>query len=488
MLPMNNTDAAFFYFETPTMHMHVVGVLVLDGAGVPGGFGTAQVRAALDERIHLIPPLRRRVVAPPGGIGHPVWIEDPGFALADHVLRAPLVAPVGWGDLEHFVGEVSGRPLDRHRPLWEMWVVEGLDDGTVALVTKLHHSLMDGGASADLLASLFDLTPEVGKVDAEDPPWQPDRVPSAAAMAARSTAALPRILWEVPRDLALATRNLAGTARTWAGQRARGTANPLTAPRTAVNGPTTAHRCVNLTRVDLDDVRDIRHAFDTTINDVVLAATATALRGYLAEHGTVPKRPLIAAVPVNVRADGAGNPSGSMGNRVSNMMVPLRLEPEDPVERLRLVHEDAAAAKALVSAFGSQSLEQLAGFLPPALSTAAAHLYSSLRLARFHPPVFNLVVSNVAGPPVDLYIAGARVAGLFPMGPVMEGTGLNLTVLSEAHALDVGIMACPELVPHVEELGAGFVDGIRDLTVRARQVSRRPAGIGVQATPPPPPG
>jgi diacylglycerol O-acyltransferase len=473
MRTMSNTDAAFLYFETPTMHMHVVGVLVLDGSDVPGGVGLVGVRAALEQRIHLIPSLRRRLASPPAGMGHPVWVEDPDFSLTHHVLAAPLAAPVTWQDLERFVGAVAARPLDRRRPLWEMWVVEGLDDGTVALVTKLHHSIMDGGAGGDLMASLFDLTPEIADVAPEGSPWQPDAVPTAVMLAVQSIVSFPRYLWEAPKAMAQTTRNLAGTARTWASQRASGTAAPLTAPRTILNGPVTAHRSVSLTRVDLDDVREIRRAFDTTINDVVLAATATSLLAYLEEHGTVPARPMIAAVPVNVRADGAVA-GGELGNQVSNMMVPLRLEPADPVDRLQAVHTQAVASKALLSAFGPQSLELLVGFLPPTFATAAARLYSGLKLARLHPPVFNLIVSNVPGPPVDLYCAGARVTGIFPMGPVMEGAGLNLTVLSEAHHLNVGIMACPELVSAVEEIGTGFVTAVRELTLRARSTTRRP--------------
>ena len=185
----------------------------------------------------------------------------------------------------------------------------------------------------------------------------------------------------------------------------------------------------------------------------------------------MPTRPLIASVPVNVRADGVDTDGGELGNRVSNMMVPLPLEPADPVDRLRAVHAQSIASKALFSAFGPQSLEQLVGFLPPTVATVAARLYCGLKLARLHPPLFNLIISNIPGPPVDLYCAGARVTGIFPMGPVMEGTGLNLTVLSEAHHLNVGIMACPDLVPAVDEVAKGFVTAIRDLTLRARSAS-----------------
>ena len=495
MQRMKGMDAAFLYFETPTMHMHVVGVLVLDASDLAGGIGIGGITRALEERIHLIPPFRRRVVAPIGAIDHPVWIEDPDFDLAEHIMLAPLKTPVTWHDLERFVGEVAGRPLDRHRPLWEMWVVEGLErlkgleglesleNGGTALVTKVHHAVMDGAAGGDLIASLFDLTPEIATVSPELMSWQPDAVPSALELAGRSIFSLPRYGREAPRALAQILGSVAGMTRTWIEQRAAGTAAPLTAPRTSLNGAVTAHRSVSLNRVDLDVVREIRRAFGTTINDVVLAATATALRQYLMAHGTAATGTLIAAVPVDVRTDGDKGAGGDLANHVSSMMVPLPLEPDDPVERLRDVHARAASSKALHSAFGPQSLEQLSGFLPPTVATAAARLYSGLKLARLHPPVFNLVVSNIPGPPVDLYLAGARVAGIFPMGPVMEGTGLNLTVLSEANHLNVGIMACPELVPCVEEVGAAFVEAIEELAVLA--TAKGPSADLLAPSPPP---
>ena len=420
------------------------------------------------ERIHLIPPLRRRIVTPPGGAGHPVWVEDPRFELSNHVVRSPLRAPVAWPDLEAFVGEVAARPLRRDRPLWEMWVVEGLEDGTVALVTKLHHSIMDGGAGGDLMASLFDLTPSVSEIPVEPVPWRAEKIPSPTSLALRSVLSIPRTMWEAPRAMASIAGSVADTARTWARQRTTGTAAPLLAPRTILNGVITARRSVSLNRVDLDRVREIGREFGTTVNDVVLAATATSLRRYLVAHEAPVPGPLIAAVPVSVRAPGVSGAGAELGNRVSNMMVPLPLQPDDPVERLRAVHASAEASKRLHSAFGPQALEHLAGFLPPLVAETAGRLYSDLKLARLHPPVFNLIVSNVPGPPFDLYCAGARVTGIFPMGPVMEGAALNLTVLSEAHHLNVGIMACPDLVPFVGEVGDGFVEAVAELAARAR--------------------
>ena len=469
MRPVTAMDAAFLYFETPTMHMHVVGVLVLDTSAVPDVIDVIAVRALLGQRIHLIPPLRRRVVMSPDGLGRPQWAEDPDFDLADHVMAAPLPAPVSWPELEHFVGEVAGRPLERGKPLWEMWVVGGLADGSLALVTKLHHSIMDGGAGGDLMASLFDLDPGATTVVPEDPPWKADVLPSRAERALWSLRSMPRFAWNAPGALTRTARSLAGTSHAWLRLRATGEAAPLTAPRTILNGAITSHRSVSLTRVPLDDVLEVRRAFGTTVNDVVLAATATALRRYLADRGGLVDRPLIAAVPVNARADGATDGGNT---QISNMMVPLALGPDDPVQRLSAVHAQAMASKALLSAFGPQSLQMVAGFLTPVVATAGARLYCGLRLARLHRPVINLIVSNVPGPPVDLYCAGAKVTGIFPMGPVFEGAGLNVTVLSEAHHLNVGIMACPELVPGVDELGAGFVAAIDELTGLARSEDR----------------
>jgi diacylglycerol O-acyltransferase len=464
---MTGMDAAFLYMETPTMHMHVVGVVALDPGGLTTPFDTSVVVKALEDRLHLIPPLRRRAVFPPGSIDHPLWIEDPGFDVHRHVAAAPLFAPVSWHALEQYVGEVASRPLDRSRPLWEMWVVEGMEDGSVVLVTKLHHSIMDGAAGGELMASLFDLTKDAGAVAPPSEPWVPDSVPSALRQVTGSVASMVARQKDVPAAAARAFSNLAGTARTWMAQRREGTAVPLLAPRTPLNGALSAARSVSLAKVSLEDVKSIRRAFGTTVNDVVLAASGTALRSYLKARGAPTEEPLVVAVPVSARG---GEPGGELGNRISNMMVSLALEPDDPVERLRAVHESANASKALQSAFGTDSLQELTGFTAPSVIMAGTRLYSGLRLARFHSPVFNLIISNVPGPPIDLFCAGARVTAIFPMGPVMEGSGINITVLSEADHLNIGVMACPDIVPDVDKVGEAFVDAVDELLQHARSL------------------
>jgi diacylglycerol O-acyltransferase len=462
---MAGMDAAFLYMETPSMHMHVVGVLVLDPGAGPDGFSLEKLTRVLSERIHLIPPLRRRLLPSPAGIDHPLWIEDPDFDLADHVRVAPAPGPMSWTDLEAFTGAVAGRPLDRSRPLWEMWLAELEGGAGVALVSKLHHSLMDGGAGADLMASIFDLTPDGDWVAPPESVWTPDAVPSTASRVTGSVTSLVARQRHVPAALAHTVSGVAGTARAWVSERRAGNRLPLTAPATPFNGSLTARRSVSLDRVDLDTVLAIRRAFGTTVNDVVLAASATALRDYLAARGALPRRDLVAAVPVSAHRP---DDDRDLVNKVSSMMVPLPLTPDDPVERLAAVHANAQSSKALQNAFGPDSLQELTGFTLPPVMTAAARLYSGLGLARFHPAVMNLVISNVPGPPIDLYCAGAKVTGIFPMGPVMEGSGVNITVLSEARHLNIGIMACPDLLDDVDELARYLVEAVDELADRAR--------------------
>jgi len=464
MRQMTGADASYLYMETPTTPMHVVGVLVLDP--VSGQVGTDDLIDALAQRLHLIPPFRRRAVAPLGAIDHPIWIEDPNFDLREHVSAAGLGPAVSWSELETFVGEVAGRPLRRDRPLWEMWIVEGLDDGKVALVTKIHHCIMDGGAGGDLMASLFDLeadaTPAVPPIEA----WIPDNIPSRPLHMLRSIRSFStRMSREAPVALARGASGAVAGARTWLSQRAAGSETRLSAPRTLLNGPLSARRTVSLSSVDIDHVRTIRRTFGTTINDVVLAAAGTALRGYLEERAEIPKTSLVAAAPVNVRVNAPG--STELDNKVSNMMVGLPMWPEDPVERLAVVHEIAQSSKELHSAVGPDALGQMTGIAAPTVMTALARAYSRLQLTRFHRPVLNLVVSNIPGPPVDLYCLGAKVTGVFPMGPLVEGSGLNLTVLSEAKHLNVGIIACPDLIEDVDEIAARFGAAVDELYERA---------------------
>ena len=448
--------AAFLYLETPATHMQVTGVLVLDPGRLDDREPLAEVRRLLDERLHLLPPFRRRLVEVPLRAAHPVWIEDPQFDLDAHLHRRALPEPGRLDQLEELVGDLAGRPLDRSRPLWDLHVVEGLADGRIALVTRIHHAAIDGVSGAELMAGLFDLTPEIAPVPPPETPWEPEPVPSEAALLAGAVGEGARSPLRIASALTRSARGLVARAgRPTAARRVR----PFSAPRTSFTGAITARRSVAFGRTSLADVKDVGGAAGSTVNDVLLAATASSLRAYLAAREGVPDGPLVAAMPISAR--GAGEVE--LGVQVSVMLVPLPVQLEDPVAQLRDITAHTTELKADRAAAGGDSFGDWAELTPPALLSGVARLYSGARLADRHPPIHNLVVSSIPGPPVPLYIAGATLEATYPMGPLIEGSGLNVTVLTNLGNVDVGIIACPDLVPDVADLARGFEAGVAEL-------------------------
>jgi diacylglycerol O-acyltransferase len=447
-------DAAFLELESPTMHLHVVGVLVLDPSTAEGGFSADRLVRLYSERLHLIPPFRRRVVEVPAGIDHPRWIEDSEFDLDNHLLFHRLGPDAGLDDLEQFVGEVCAKPLSRDVPLWQTWLVEGFADGTVALVTKVHHALMDGAAGGDLMTSLLDLTPEQAP-HPEPPPRTSEEPPPLRRLLRDAVPAAFGRIARIPGAIVHTVASVAGSAREVAAQPS---AILSLAPSSSLNGPLTANRSVAFRRCSLDDLALVHHALGATINDVVVAATTMSMRDYLLARGERPAQPLVASVPVDRRREGE-----DFGNHTSNILVPLPVHLDDPIAIVRSIHEATTGAKAAGQALDSSILDMWLGLMPAALLIAGAALYSRLGLGRLHPPLFNTIVSNMPGPPMPLYLAGARLVALYPMGPLIANTGLNLTVLSHDGKVDVGIIACPDLVDDVGEIADRFVDAVAEL-------------------------
>jgi len=462
-------DAAFLYGETPTMHLHIVGVLILDPSTAPNGWHPKRFEDVLAERLHLLAALRWRLVNVPCGFDRPGWIEDPDFDLRHHVHHVTLGAPGGPAELVQFVSEVASHPLDRRRPLWEIWVVDGLDDGTVAIISKVHHAMMDGTAAGILMAAMFDLDPVGGPAEA-GAPWRPHRSPGAVALVSHAVGHAAVQAVTGPAVAVRTARAVGGLARTLLEQPDSHRGVRLPAPSTPVNGPLTAARRVAFGRCTFDDVRRVKSAFGTTVNDVVLAAATSAMRAYLEKRDALPRGPLLASVPVSVRAAGQ-----EFGNHTSTLLVTLPTQLDDPIERLRVIHVQSTAAKAVHRATGAELIEDLLGLAPHPLVSAATRVFSELGLARFLPPAVNLIVSNVAGPPFPVYCAGARVLAIHPMGPLIEGTGVNLTVLSQGGDLDVGVMSCPSLVDDAEAIATGFADGLEELATLARRKFRKGA-------------
>lgn len=458
---LSGLDASFLYLETSSQLLHVCAVLELDGSTMPGGYSFDALKHALDQRTSTMAAFRRRLHDTTLNLDHPVWVDDPDFDIDHHLHRVALPAPAGPEQLAELAAHLAGQPMDRTRPLWDMWVVEGLASGGIAVIAKMHHASVDGVTGANLMSMLCGLDPDTAPEP--DPDYRPAEPPHDLHIAADG------LLRYVRRPLHFARllpHTIDVTGR-WIAKGLRGAAMkpPFSAPRTSFNGTVTGHRSVAMAQLDLATVKEIKQAFGTTVNDVVLALCAGAVRRYLADRDELPDRPLLALVPVSVhgRSDRAGR------NKVSGMFATLRTDLADPVERLTATAATNAVAKDHHRTISASLLQDWAAFAAPTTFGLAVRAYSGLRLAERTPVVYNLVISNVPGPPMPLYFLGARITGMYPLGPVFHGSGLNITVLSNAGRVDVGIIACREQVPDPARIATDLSDALAELHDAARQ-------------------
>jgi WS/DGAT/MGAT family acyltransferase len=368
-------------------------------------------------------------------------------------------------ELADFTAEVMSRPLDRDRPPWEMYIVEGLEGGMAAGVTKVHHAAIDGISGAEITARLLDLSPD-SVTTPPDQPWEPDHV-SALDLGRSALAEVVR----QPRTVARAASRTVGAAlalrRRNRPPEVVPPPAPFSAPRTSLQTTLSQHRRVAFTQASLEDVKTVKNTFGGTVNDVILAMCSGALRGLLAARGEHPERSMVAAVPVSVRSEGHGE---AMGNQVSAMLVSLASTVADPVERLRAIVAGSGEAKGQEKVFGVRQLSDWAEVVSPGLLTRGARLASRLKLLERLPPLHNVMVSNFPGPPFPLYFAGAHMLAAYPMGPIMDGAPLNITVQSYMGTLFFGLVACREAVPEVWDAARYLDDALEELSKAAAKV------------------
>lgn len=459
--PVIGIDAAFLHTETASTHWHVLGVALLDPSTASEPFDAHVVRRVLADRLDQVEVFRRRVVDQAIGVSQPHWLPT-DVDLDVHVTSVVLPDGSGMAELAALAGEMGSTPLSRDRPMWEIAVVEGLADGRRALLTKIHHSLVDGVAAVGVLGAIFDTEPiaapplpETLGTPAPEVPRR-DYLTAAArtaknqpAMVARSVTRLAGTSWRVVQRIA--RRAPSGTL-------------PLTAPRTCLSSSITPRRATAFATIDIDAVKEIRRAFGVTFNDVVVAIAAGALREWLRDNNDLPDRPLVAAIPTSVRNDD----DGMAGNVVSTLFGALPTHLADPGARVRFIAQEMPGAKAFHEELGPRTLGSLATVAPWNLAAALFRAYSNLGLANRLPPIVNLILTSVPGPPVPLYCGGARLESLFPLGPIFDGAALNITALSYTDRVCFGFIACPDVCPPVEHLADVIPTVLIDLVAAAR--------------------
>lgn len=451
---LSGLDAFFLYLETPTQPLNVCCVLELDTSTMQGGYAYTRFRAALAKHVKAVPEFRMRLANTQLNPDHPVWVDDERFALRRHLHRVAVPAPGSRRELAEICGHIAGLPLDRDRPLWEMWLIEGgARDNGLTVLLKVHHAVVDGVGGANLLAQLCSPGPDA-------PAPRPVR---GAGRASALQIAAGGLLNVAKRPLRLATvvpATLVTMAQTVLRAReGRTMAAPFSAPPTPFNGPLTHHRNVAYTQLDMRDVKRVKDRFGVTVNDVVVALCAGVLRRFLIERGELPDVPLVATVPVSVR-DKSQRPGR---NQTTWMFCRMQTQIADPADRVRAIAAGNNAAKDHTAAMGPTLLHDWTEFGGQSMFGVAMRILPRIPLGSS--PVYNMILSNVPGPQQQLYFLGCRIESMYPLGPLLGGAGLNITVMSLNGALGVGIISCPDLVPELWEMADAFSDALKELLV-----------------------
>ena len=466
MEQLSGLDGAFLAMETRCVFGHVGSVCIVNprvADGVGPGLTLDHLTRVIGSRLSLVPLFRRRLVTVPFGLDHPYWIEDPDFDIAFHVRELALPKPGNDRQLGEQVARLHARPLYRGRPLWELYLISGLSGGRAAIYLKIHHAAIDGVSGGDILTALLDASPQGRELPPEEV-FEGERPPDSTWLLARSAVALARQpirAVRVATDVARSIPVIANVVGPPLAQRLAGkdstellSQTGLRAPDTPFNAPLSPHRRWAFADLPLAEVKQLRKGHDRdglTVNDVVMALCAGALRRWLELHDALPGAPLVAAVPVSVRSS---DQKGTYGNRMSMMLAALPTNLPDPADRLGAMHDAMRAAKDQHGAIPAGLLADFGQFALPALANQAWRLSARLRLLERGP--FNLIVSNVPGPRMSLYLAGAELLAYYPVSSLVDGQGLNITVMSYRDSLFFGLIACRELVPDLDVL-AGYL-------------------------------
>ena len=453
MVRLSGTDALFLSAETPSWHQHVGGLAVVDPSGTDR-FSFEAVRESTNERLPLVPKFRWKLKEVPLHLDRPVWVEDKDFDIRRHVRRIAVPPPGGRREIGELLGMLMGYQLDRRHPLWEMWYVDGVVGGQVAIVTLPPLPYGRGLRRRALAELLLDLEPDppprLPRGDLRPAPSDP----SEWELLAR--ALIPTI--ETPVKIAeyLLRSAIRGTTIL---SRRKVNPMPMGVSGPCFNGPIGAHRTGSFVSVALEDIRALKDHLGVTINDAVLAVVAGALRSHMLRHGDMPKGPLVAGIPVSTRIEG----DTEEGNKMAIMSVSLATDIEDPIERLWAIHGSTRSAKELTQAVRARAIQSVGEVAPPFLLTLATHAAWAADIGRHAPVVQNVLVSNVPGPHEPLYICGCKVSGLYAASVLVANQGLNITVLSYTDRIDFGVTADADLLSDPWDVSDAIPDALAEL-------------------------
>jgi WS/DGAT/MGAT family acyltransferase len=478
MRQLTSLDAQFLAMESSRTYGHVGGLALFDPSDAPGGaVSSDDVARVIEQRLHRLPPFSQRLVEVPLGLDHPYWIEDPNFDIGFHVRDTAVPPPGDDRRLAETVARIFARPLDRTRPLWELYVIHGIEGGKLGMLSKMHHAAVDGVSGAEVMGVMFDLAADT-PADEGDPGErpEPERVPTEMEMLGRGLRGLPRQPIRALRSLPAAIPalpNMPGAALMPGVpqlQRARArfsrsetdadlvTVRTSRAPKTRFNGRISPHRRFAFGTLSLGDIKALKDELGIKVNDVVVGLCATAVRDWMIARDELPDEPLVALIPASVRTE---EEQGTFGNKVTGMILPIPTDIADPRERLMRAHQLLMRAKGEKEGLPASLMTDVSNFLPPAIFSRASRV--ALDVSGRLRPALNLIISNVPGPPVPLYCAGARMLANYPVSVITDGVGLNITVMSYEDRIDFGIVADHDMIDDAWELMEATENALEDL-------------------------
>ncbi|PHS18622.1 MAG: wax ester/triacylglycerol synthase family O-acyltransferase [Kangiella sp.] len=449
MQALTGLDSSFLYLETPNMPMHVGGLDIYEGSLTFDEF-----KEFFSKRIHLAPRLRQRLIEVPLSIDHPYWIDDPDFNIDLHLQHMALPKPGDWKSLRKLTSHVFSQPLNRSRPLWEFVFVEGLENipqvpkGSVAVISKIHHAAIDGASGAEMLGLLFDVTKEPREVPPEKP-RELEPIPSDINLLYKSTMNYIKRPFKLPGLLYETAKSTLAAGKISRIQPSDVPRTIMNAPRTILNQAVSAERKWDTALLSLPRIKALKNAVEgATLNDVVMAICTGALRRYLLEKNELPDKPLIAMVPVSTRTK---DEKDDMGNQVSAMLVQLPTDEEDPLKQLIRLQANTKRGKQYQGAIGAKQLTEYADFVPFGLGAQAARLYTRMNVSKYHSPLFNVIITNVPGPQIPLYMNGKKMLAHMGMAPIFDGMGLILPIFSYNGVLSISPTSCSNIMPDVSK-------------------------------------
>jgi WS/DGAT/MGAT family acyltransferase len=464
MRQLTGLDASFLYLETPNAPMHISGLAIYDPSTAPGGMVRfKQIIENTTRRIKRLPTLSMRLLNVPFGLDHPYWVSDGTFDPEFHIRHIALPKPGDWRQLCILISRLHARPLDRKRPMWELYVIEGLDniehlpEGSFAVFTKMHHAAVDGASGTEITAAMHDTTPE-GHLDDEPYPVFVDGQPSDIELLIRAQI---NAVKQPFRFISVARNTIPGFAQAYTRVRRGELHRVETVPRTRFNDKVSPHRVFNAVHFPLAEIKRIKNAVPgATVNDVAITICGGALREYLLDKGELPEESLAAMAPINVRDTAE---KGTGGNVVSAMTVQVRSDVADAVERLMAVHAGTEDSKQLANAVGAKAMTDYSQFIPSTLTAQAARLASRWGLMNRINPVYNCVITNVPGPQVPLYNSGARMVANYGTGPILDGMGLFHAITSYCGDFAISATSCRVIMPDPDFYRQCLMDSYAEL-------------------------